>query len=40
MAVQEVSYYQDPVVTITNARAVFRDKTFAMANITWSQGSG
>ncbi len=30
----EVVYYQDDAITITNARAVFGQKTYAMVNIT------
>jgi uncharacterized membrane protein YjjP (DUF1212 family) len=34
MAAQEVIYYQDGDVTITNTRAVLGTKTYAMTNIT------
>lgn len=31
---QEKTYYSDENITVTNTRAVFQDKTYAMANIT------
>ncbi|CAG1016735.1 hypothetical protein ANAEL_05800 [Anaerolineales bacterium] len=32
--VNEVTYYADEIVAITNARAIFRGKTYSLANIT------